>query len=375
MEYTHIIVGGGAYGCYLALKLLEIMPSAKVLLIEREKDLLLRASYNNQARIHNGYHYPRSLLTALRSRINFPRFIQEFPECVVSNFEHVYAIAAQRSKVTAQQFYEFCQRIGAELKPAPAYLKKLFDGNLIEEIFVVKEYAFNARKLREILVTRLANTNVQVLTSTEVVKVIGPEKLLQEDNIRVLARDIESGEIKIFYCQYVYNCTYSELNNLIVSSRLEKLHLKHEATEMALIRVPDCLAELAITVMCGPFFSIVPFPDKGLFTFSHVSYTPHYEWAETPLLDQIDAVERPKFPLTSNFDRMARDAARYLPAISSCAYVESLWEVKTILPQSDSSDSRPILFKPDVIIPQFISILGGKIDNIFEIDEALLEHH
>jgi len=374
MKYTHIIVGGGAYGCYLALKLLDVAPSAKVLLVEREKDLLLRSSYNNQARIHNGYHYPRSLLTGLRSRINFPRFVQEFPECVVSNFEKVYAIATQRSKVTAHQFYEFSQRIGAEIKPAPSHIKKLFNQNLIEEVFVVKEYAFNARKLREILVDRLAKTNVNILTNTEAVKVIGPEKFLKEDKIRVLVRDVSAGDIKTFYCQYVYNCTYSELNHLITSSRLEKLHLKHEATEMALIQVPDCLSDLGITIMCGPFFSIMPFPDKGLFTLSHVSYTPHYKWVENPLVNQTDQ-HHPKFPLQSNFDRMVKDAARYLPAISSCCYIESLWEVKTILPQSDSSDSRPILFKRDAFIPQFISILGGKIDNIFEIDEALLEHH
>ena len=30
-----------------------------------DADLMQRASYANQARVHNGYHYPRSLLTAL----------------------------------------------------------------------------------------------------------------------------------------------------------------------------------------------------------------------------------------------------------------------------------------------------------------------
>src|SRR5207244_11969591 len=83
------------------------------------------------------------------------------------------------------------------------------------------------------------------------------------------------------------------------------------------------------------------------------------------------APHRPAFPLPSRFDRMRRDAARYVPALRECAYVRSLWEVKTILPQSGVNDSRPILFKRDPSAPNLISLLGSKIDNIFDLDEAL----
>lgn len=369
-DYNHIIVGGGAYGCYLALKLVEITPSARVLIVERENDLLLRASYNNQARIHNGYHYPRSLLTALRSRINFPRFIQEFPDCVVDDFEKIYAIGTQRSKVTAGQFHQFCQRIGAEIRQASPQIQKLFNPDLIEEVFLVKECAFDAQKLRELLVSRLAKTSICIMTNTEALRVIASEEFLEKDRIRLLVKDLSSGEMKEFESQYIYNCTYASLNTLPASSGLEKLYLKHEATEIPLVRVPDCLSNVGITVMCGPFFSVMPFPAKGLFSFSHVSYTPHYQWSEIPSVNNFKQ-HRPKFPLKSNFERMVRDAVRYLPVLSECSYVESLWEVKTILPQSDASDSRPILFKRDSSVPGFISVLGGKIDNIFDLDEAL----
>ena len=32
--------------------------------------------------------------------------------------------------------------------------------------------------------------------------------------------------------------------------------------------------------MCGPFFSLMPFPAAGLQTLSHVRYTPHFAWLE-----------------------------------------------------------------------------------------------
>ncbi len=372
--YTHIIVGGGVYGCYLALKLLEIDPEAKVLLIEKESDLLQRASYNNQARIHNGYHYPRSLLTGLRSRLNFPRFIAEFPDCVVNNFEKLYAISTDRSKVTANQFCLFCQRIGAEIKPASSHFQKLFNRDFIEAVFQVKEYAFDAEKLKNILVDRLSKTSVSILMNTEAIKVIPPSDSLGKGNLRLLVKDLLSGEIQEFESQYIYNCTYANLNTLPLHSGLELLYLRHEATELSLVTMPDVLENMGLTVMCGPFFSVMPFPAKNLFSFSHVSYTPHYQWSEIPSAKKFQQ-HHPQFPLKSNFERMVRDASRYLPLLSDCSYIDSIWEVKTILPQSDGDDSRPILFKTDSNVPRFISVLGGKIDNIFELDEALLENY
>jgi glycine/D-amino acid oxidase-like deaminating enzyme len=373
-DYSHIVVGGGVYGCYLALKLREIAPDARVLLLEREDDLLLRASYNNQARIHNGYHYPRSLLTGLRSRLNFPRFIQEFPDCVDGDFEKLYAIGIERSKVTGAQFSQFCQRIGSDIKQAPARFQKLFNPQRIEQVFIVKEYAFNAKKLKDLLKERLAKNGIHILTNAEAIQVLRTEESSKKNRICLSVKNRRSGEMTAFESQYLYNCTYANLNALPANSGLDKLYLKHEATEIALVQVPSCLENLGITIMCGPFFSVMPFPAKGLFSFSHVSYTPHYEWSEIPSADNFQQ-HFPKFPLMSNFERMVRDAARYMPVLRECNYVESLWEIKTILPQSEGDDSRPILFKRDSAFPGFISVLGGKIDNIFDLDKALIENH
>ena len=123
--------------------------------MERDKDLCLRSSYNNQARIHNGYHYPRSFQTANRSRVNFPVFIRDFKDCVVDDFVHLYCLGRERSKVTARQFQRFCGAIGAPLKPASDAHRKLFNLALIEEVFEVQEFAFDADILRDFLRTQL----------------------------------------------------------------------------------------------------------------------------------------------------------------------------------------------------------------------------
>jgi hypothetical protein len=68
---------------------------------------------------------------------------------------------------------------------------------------------------------------------------------------------------------------------------------------------------------------------------------------------------------------MVRDAARYLPAISAARYEASLFEVKTLLGKNEVDDGRPILFHRDARLPQLCSVLGGKIDNIYDILDRL----
>src|SRR3954468_22635417 len=147
MHFDSIIIGGGVYGARMALALRAERQS--VLLLEREPTLLGRASLINQARVHQGYHYPRSLLTAVRSRQNYDRFRAEYSDAVYESFDHYYAIARNDSKTTAAQFLQFCKRVDAPATAAPDHIRKLFDSSRIEDVVLVRECAFDAVKLRE----------------------------------------------------------------------------------------------------------------------------------------------------------------------------------------------------------------------------------
>jgi hypothetical protein len=68
---------------------------------------------------------------------------------------------------------------------------------------------------------------------------------------------------------------------------------------------------------------------------------------------------------------MRRDAARYLPLILNAEYVGSLFEIKTVLVKNEGDDGRPILFEQHQELPGCYSILGGKIDNIYDVLEKL----
>src|SRR5438067_1752981 len=167
--YGAAVVGGNFYGCVIALRLREFFP--RVVLLEQEADLLRRASYHNQARVHNGYHYPRSLLTALRSRASFPRFVADYQDCIDRGFAKFYAIPRKFSRITAEQFRLFCRRIGVPVARADGAIRHHFNPDLVEEVFAVEECAFNADRLRERLWDRLRRHNVEVRLQTRVVKV------------------------------------------------------------------------------------------------------------------------------------------------------------------------------------------------------------
>lgn len=354
-----IVIGGGLFGCMLARHLR--LGGQQVIVLEKEADLLRRASYHNQARVHNGYHYPRSWRTAVASRINFPKFVERFADCVVGDFAKFYAIPKHYSKVTAAQFVRFYEAVGAPLHEASPAIRGLFNKDLMEAVFEVVEYAFDASKLARRLEGELRDARVDVRCNTHARRV----EPLAGGRLRVEA--VTDGERRHYQASCVYNCTYAQINEVLANSELPLVPLKQEMTELCLVEPPPALEKFGVTVMCGPFFSFMPFPARKLHTLSHVRYTPRASWQE------VRAPIRPAHEILgewsreSSYDYMIRDAVRYLPMLAECRHVDSLWEIKTVLPRSEADDSRPIFFKTHHGLPNLHCVLGAKMDNVFDL--------
>jgi len=365
-ELDCIVVGAGVFGCFLALRLTREF-GLSVIVLERESALLRRASYANQARVHNGYHYPRSILTGLRSRVNSERFLREYAECVDTTFEKYYAVAHSRSNVTAAQFEQFCARIGAPLAPAASRVERWFDMRRIERVWRAQEWAFDADALARRMGADLAARDVPVLLRCEAerIRAVGGARRLELDFV-----ELDTGRARTLAADHVFNATYSDLNGLLTRSGAPKLALKQEVTEIALVETPDEFRRVGVTVMCGPFFSFMPFPARGLTSLSHVRYTPHRSWQDREVDFDNQAFFR-ELSESSNCDLMVRDAARYFPAVAQFRQRAALIELKTVLPQSEGDDSRPILFHHHDELPGLVSVLGGKVDNIYDLEREL----
>jgi len=360
-RFDAVIVGGGFFGCSVALYLKSRM--RKVLLIEQEEQLFRHASYANQARIHNGYHYPCSLTTAYRSRVNFKAFVHDYPECVVNAFTKLYCVGRYQSKVTGHQFKRFCGVIGAPWKPARSQYVRLFNPRLIETVLEVTEYAFDSDALRDSTRRKLdaAGVEIRLNTRAERVEAAGP-----------VSRVLLSGGHEI-EAAYLFNCTYAGLKHIAGMEAYCTTQVKQEITEMALIEPPDELRDLGVTVMCGPFFSTMPFPPRSLHTLSHVRYTPHTSWVDKGMQDKDQGLHSPNpyaimkaYPRQSRALHMIKDAQRYLPALGRARIVDSLFEVKTLLLRNETDDGRPILMERSGSPNPVYTIMGGKIDNIYD---------
>jgi glycine/D-amino acid oxidase-like deaminating enzyme len=358
MRADVVVIGGGFYGCCLAIHLRRHF--AKVVLFEREPTLMMRASRVNQARLHNGYHYPRSFLTAARSHANLAIFRQHFPQGVEAGFRHFYAIVRNDSKVGRRHFERLTKTIGMPMRSAPDGVTRLFNPHLVEAIYEVEEPAFNVDALRDMVGRQLAEANIDVHMGTAV-------STVSADPSRDPIVETTSG--LTVAADWVFNCTYAGLNRVVASDRANQLALAHQLTEIALIEPPEQLRDFAITVMDGPFFSVMPFPSEGLHSLTHVRYTPHLKWAECDRPDYDPATIAIASNEPSHFPWMVHDAIRYMPAMAGARHVRSLYDIKTLVTGTQVDDSRPILFHRDSRNPRIISVLGSKIDNIFDVYE------
>lgn len=360
-----IVIGGGFYGVNIALYLATQKKMRDIVILERELDILTRASQNNQARIHNGYHYPRSFTTAYRSRINMQRFIQDWPDAVEKKFNKVYAIARNNSKVTAKQFTRFCKEIGAGIEAADPAISALFNPRLIEQVFVVEEFAFDSNKLKEWAKDELERAGVTVICDSNVFEINKDSK----SGLSLKVENTENGVTELL-SKYIFNCSYSGVNQFKGDFKNTALKIKHEVTEMVLVKMPESLKNLGITVMDGPFFSTMPYPSRpGIHSLSHVRYTPHFSWVDENGTNPYKKLE--DYKKETEKERMLRDSARYLPAIADATYLESIFEIKSVLLKNEIDDGRPIMFEKNEGLPGCFSIFGGKIDNIYDVLEKL----
>lgn len=146
---------------------------------------------------------------------------------------------------------------------------------------------------------------------------------------------------------------------------------------MALIEPTPQLQKLAVTVMDGPFFSTMPFPTRNLYTLSHVRYTPHGSWIEEAGGQADDKQSPDPYAMLERYSKESRalqmklDAARFMPELRKCAIVDSLFEVKTVLVRNEVDDGRPILIERSAAPLIVYSILGGKLDNVYDVMEKL----
>ena len=250
--------------------------------------------------------------------------------------------------------------MGAPIEPASPSQAALFNPAFVDQAFACREYAFDYSVLRRQLAGRLDALDVDLRLSTTV-------ESIAETGSAAVARLSDGTEIA---AGTIFNVTYSQINHLLGTAGLAPVGLKHELAEIALVEVPPELARYGITVIDGPFMSCMPYPAAGLHSLTHVRFTPHASWTDQGAgqsahrhMESLDPV--------SHHRHMLLDSQRYIPALAGARWDRSLFEVKTVLTKNEKDDGRPILFHRQPADSRIVSVMGGKIDNIYDLFDLM----
>lgn len=373
-KFDKIIIGAGLYGLYSALFCAK--RGQRVIVLECDLTAFGRATYVNQARVHQGYHYPRSISTAMKSAGYFERFNKDYAFCINKEFEQIYATSSKYSWSDGKQFKEFC-------KAANIPCEELYPGNYFKEgmcdgVFRTREYTYDAMVLKNYLLNELSKFSSMVEIKYGV-------------NITNINKDIDAYIINTkegisYKSAFVLNATYAGTNQILDMVGFDKFGIKYELCEIILCNVNEKLKNIGFTVMDGPFFSIMPFGRTGYHSLTSVTFTPHTtSYEEVPtfacqdksknfcstahLGNCNDCLVKP----TSAFPYMANLARKYMLDEYAFKYEKSLFSMKPILKSSEIDDSRPTVIRKYSENPTFVGVLSGKINTVYDLDEVLID--
>jgi len=377
-----LIIGAGLYGLYAALFCAKRGESVAIL--EYDSKPFMRATYINQARVHMGYHYPRSISTAVKSAGYYDRFHEDYGFCIYDSFDQIYATSSQFSWTNASEFKKFCDDAGIfceQINPTSIFKDGYCDG-----AFRTREDTYDAMVLRDYFLKEIGHcSNVWMCCNARI------DSIVKEENDYKIT--LSNGDV--FTSDFVLNATYASTNQILSKlkdnpgdidlTQLEPFKIKYELCEIILCETNDELKKTGITVMDGPFFSIMPFGQTGLHSLTSVTFTPHKtSYDEHPVFEcqhksegycssnQLgncnECIAKPE----SAWPYMSSLAKKYLKEELGFTYKQSLYSMKPILKTTEIDDSRPTVIKTISDKPTFVSVLSGKINTVYDLDEILI---
>ncbi len=370
MTYDKIIIGSGIYGLYAAQKCGQ--KGEKVLVLEKDPASFMRATYINQARVHMGYHYPRSYSTAIKSAGYFERFCQDYDFCLLRDFDQVYATSANFSWTSAADFKRFCHAANIRCDDLP--VDKYFNPGQCDGAFMTREYTYDAQILKKHFLEEIAKmSNVEIRYQSK------PESITRKGSVY----QVRVGS-SVEEAPFLLNATYAGVNEIHKMLGFDSFKIKYELCEIILCTVNEKLKDTGITVMDGPFFSIMPFGRTGFHSLTSVTFTPHVTSYDT--LPTFECQKRSEGKCSpdnlyncnqcagkpmSAWPMMSQLARKYLKPEYEFKYHGSLFSMKPILKASEIDDSRPTVIRQYTDDPVFVSVLSGKINTVYDLDEVL----
>jgi hypothetical protein len=321
------ILGGGWYGCSIALGLIKA--GHDVTIWESASQLFSGASGANPARLHLGFHYPRSGLTMAACQEHQAEFMQRYGFMTRGVPINLYAVADRDSLVDYRQFVAaFSGKVQfIEVNPREHGLENVEGAILTGERHIVISQA------REWFSKQLAK------------HVIYGERAKVVDDLR---------------WGMTIDCTFCANDEENID--------RFEPCVTAIMEGPT---HKAVTVMDGPFGSIYPWDEaRGLCSLTSAKWTPLSKVCRTYSQAKDILAAQTKESINERVRAMLTDMSMFFPAIEKDYRVVDHRLGIRAMPRS-AADSRLV----DVIRvgDRALRVRAGKIDAVFHAERMVLD--
>lgn len=350
------VIGCGIFGALAALKLSHA--GRDVTIFEAKKIILSGASYNNQNRLHLGYHYPRDLDTAIQCRNGFDDFVREFPGAVRRDFLDAYFIASSGSLTSPNAYLDHLNKVGLVYVPAG----KEFPVNVFNTLLgcYSEEAVYDHQSLKDNISNRLLRSTVNVRTNTSIISI-----KRKKGSIKLADNHGNDYEFDA-----VVNCTYADIGRLTQELGYEVKPVKFEYTLVPIVWWPQF--PVGITVMDGPFFSILPFGHSARFLLYGVTDAVIKE-EQQPIMN-MDWVNgsvtvSPKI-VTQVFSRICKIVDEFVPSFVDARLVGYLSGPRMVLAGAEYTDARPSIV--EAYDKNYITVFSGKIDHSISVADKVV---
>lgn len=335
MKKKVAVIGGGILGTTIAIKASSV---ASVDLYEKLSDILSATSSINQYRLHNGYHYPRSVKTALSSLKSNSEFRKFYSSAIISNRDHYYAIAKKGSLTSAKDFMNFCKNLNLEMQETNL---DIINNDEISLLIKAKEYFYDPVILRRITWEKLNNAKVNVYLNRKFEKKLMPKY------------------------DHVIISTYAYINELLDEFPNSKKNYQYEICEKPVVKLPQEFKNKSIVIMDGPFMCIDPYRrSSNIFLMGNVTHAIHD--SNVGLFPNVPTKFKHvvnngiiKNPSITNFNKFIETGSIFIPKLKNAKHVGSMYTIRSVLPNKEATDERPTIVEK--INNKIVTAFSGKI--------------
>ena len=334
------IIGAGWYGCHIGLSLKNNGFDIKI--FEKNDDIFLESSTNNQYRLHQGLHYARSSLTRYQSRDGFLRFCERYPNFSQIIEENYYLIPKYESILDFNTYFSIMFSTGINIEKLNVnHIPKYLDASKFEGLIKCDERILLNNKAKQFFNKELNNV------------------LYKNTKIESCTKENDKIIINNETFDYLVDCTWGALNPIN--------NYFYEPTLLLYYQTKKDIIFPAITLVDGPLWSIYPTDKAGIYTLSSVTHTPiglynskndAYHRLSNISTDEID-IKR---------EHMELEVSTYFSKFQSYfTYIGPQFSIKT-KPIGKVDDRHSSVVRNDNVF----SVYSGKVDNIFQASDYIL---